>query len=67
MALASTMKKIGCDDGPRVRHHLEDGEQGLLISHLAALPAEHPVDVHVVARRARRADHLWRDARYRER
>jgi hypothetical protein len=62
------MKKIGCDDGLRdeglrVRRHHEDGEQGLFSSHLA----DHPVDGHVVARRARRADHLWRDARYRER
>jgi hypothetical protein len=47
----------------RVRRHHEDGEQGLFSSHLA----DHPVDGHVVARRARRADHLWRDARYRER
>lgn len=61
--LAPKMKKQSCDDVPHVRHVLEDGEQGLLISHLA----DHVVDVHVVARRARRADHLWRGARCRER
>jgi hypothetical protein len=57
------MKNRRYDDVPHVHHVLEGGEQDLFISHLA----DHLVVVHVVARRARRADHLWRDARYRER
>ena len=54
--LASKMKNRRYDDVPQVHHVLEGGEQDLFISQLA----DHLVDVHVVARRARRADHWTR-------